>query len=668
MSTARPRRIWLVFGICVLSVLAVLGWATVSLLRLEAAERAARQEADLQERIRVALWRMDSIIAPRLAEEAARPYFHYAAFYAPQRAYTRMLSPLVPGEVLVPSPLLMFSDPFLKLHFQVDAAGRVSSPQAPTGNLRDIAEASYSSPRDVAAASALLDTFTATGPRGLAPTTDEVQMQISRQQDSNEMIISNASRLRDTGSIQIAQSAQEWGNRQQSLENFQQRGIAQQKVQIETSAAGSGEPGVTVSQFAPLWHRDGKQGVSLVFVRHVSVGEAELTQGIWADWPAIRQALLDAVRDLLPDAALDPTDAPEKANPGTLLASIPAVLNPGRAGAPAAGPVSLMRAVLALAWLVTLAAVGTVGTVLRAAVDLSRRRGEFVSAVTHELRTPLTTFRMYSDMLAEGMVSDETARQEYLATLRDESDHLSRVVENVLTYARVEQGRSMATRRERMTADDLIATATARAAERARHAGAVLTIDIPNGCGGGESGPNGSHADDPSASEPPGVAGDRQPSHAARSGQARADGNPPPAPVALPSGAAADRQRSDMASLVVETDPGAVEQIIGNLIDNAIKYACPTDPRIEIRISHDAASNMLCLFVGDHGPGINRKDAEAIFQPFVRGSRQDGSVQGVGLGLAISRQLARDLGGDLRVHGRDGGGAEFAVTLPISEE
>jgi len=123
-----------------------------------------------------------------------------------------------------------------------------------------------------------------------------------------------------------------------------------------------------------------------------------------------------------------------------------------------------------------------------------------------------------------------------------------------------------------------------------------------------------------------------------------------------------------MASLVVETDPGAVEQIIGNLIDNAIKYACPTDPRIEIRISHDAASNMLCLFVGDHGPGINRKDAEAIFQPFVRGSRQDGSVQGVGLGLAISRQLARDLGGDLRVHGRDGGGAEFAVTLPISEE
>jgi len=218
-------------------------------------------------------------------------------------------------------------------------------------------------------------------------------------------------------------------------------------------------------------------------------------------------------------------------------------------------------------------------------------------------------------------VSDEKARREYLATLRDESDHLSRVVENVLTYARVEQGRLIAGdgrgRRERMTADDLIATTTARIVERARRAGAAITIDVPNGS-------------------------------AAATGKG-------------------DAASHDVASLVVETDPGAVEQIIGNIVDNAIKYACPIDPRIEIKVSHDAASNMLCLSVADHGPGIEQKDADAIFQPFVRGSRQDRCVQGVGLGLAISRQLAKDLGGDLRLCPRKAGkGAEFVVTLPIS--
>src|SRR5690606_23556726 len=88
-----------------------------------------------------------------------------------------------------------------------------------------------------------------------------------------------------------------------------------------------------------------------------------------------------------------------------------------------------------------LVAVGAIGLVLRASMDLSDRRGRFVSAVTHELRTPLTTFCLYTEMLADGVVAREEARREYLSTLKDESRRLARIVENVLAYARLGEGR-----------------------------------------------------------------------------------------------------------------------------------------------------------------------------------------------------------------------------------
>ncbi len=79
-------------------------------------------------------------------------------------------------------------------------------------------------------------------------------------------------------------------------------------------------------------------------------------------------------------------------------------------------------------------------------MDLSERRRIFVSAVTHELRTPLTTFRLYTDMLADGMVSGEEKRRSYLERLRGEAQRLSHLVENVLFYARLESGRAGAVR------------------------------------------------------------------------------------------------------------------------------------------------------------------------------------------------------------------------------
>ena len=138
--TLASRITLLVFSASVVAVLALLGFLTLRTLRLERDELRAKADAVQQEALRLALWRMDSAVAPIIAQEAARPYFHYLSYYPEQRAFTRVWEPVRPGEVLVPSPLVEGTPPFVLLHFQVQADGRLTSPQVPQGNDRDLAE------------------------------------------------------------------------------------------------------------------------------------------------------------------------------------------------------------------------------------------------------------------------------------------------------------------------------------------------------------------------------------------------------------------------------------------------------------------------------------------------------------------------------------------------
>ncbi len=77
----------------------------------------------------------------------------------------------------------------------------------------------------------------------------------------------------------------------------------------------------------------------------------------------------------------------------------------------------------------------------RAQLKLAQKKDDFISAVSHELRTPLTSIRMYSEMLEKDWLKSEDKRNEYYRNMRQESERLSRLIENVLDFSRIQRGR-----------------------------------------------------------------------------------------------------------------------------------------------------------------------------------------------------------------------------------
>jgi hypothetical protein len=98
--------LWLAFAICLAVALSAMGWVSLTALRLDDAESRARQQATLEENVRLALWRMDSALAPVLGQESARPAVVYRAFLPADRAAGRAVQTRPGDGPLTPSPLL----------------------------------------------------------------------------------------------------------------------------------------------------------------------------------------------------------------------------------------------------------------------------------------------------------------------------------------------------------------------------------------------------------------------------------------------------------------------------------------------------------------------------------------------------------------------------------
>lgn len=113
----------------------------------------------------------------------------------------------------------------------------------------------------------------------------------------------------------------------------------------------------------------------------------------------------------------------------------------------------------------------------------------------------------------------------------------------------------------------------------------------------------------------------------------------------------------------LEADEIRLFQIIGNLVDNALKFS-PTGGSVTIYA--EQLSDRIEVGVRDTGPGIPAGEVERMLEPFTQGANASDVRQGMGLGLSIVRELAEAHGGELVLENRPGGGLQIAVRLPLS--
>jgi signal transduction histidine kinase len=239
-----------------------------------------------------------------------------------------------------------------------------------------------------------------------------------------------------------------------------------------------------------------------------------------------------------------------------------------------------------------------------AAVQADTTKSLFLAAMSHELRTPLNAIGGYVELIELGLRGPVTpAQAQDLARIRASKEHLLRLINDVLEYARV--GSSAHTVLE---IRDVDLDMTLREAESM-----ILPQLQAKGLG--------------YAYEP------------------------------------CDER------LIVRTDPHPLKQIVLNLLTNAIKFT-PRGGVVRMRcgpVQERRADGFAYVEVQDTGPGISEEHIEAIWKPFVQvGRTLSQPAEGVGLGLAISRDLARRLGGDLSVISQVGAGSTFTLTIPLA--
>jgi len=114
------------------------------------------------------------------------------------------------------------------------------------------------------------------------------------------------------------------------------------------------------------------------------------------------------------------------------------------------------------------------------------------------------------------------------------------------------------------------------------------------------------------------------------------------------------------ASILAEGEERGTVQILVNLLGNAVRHS-PSGGNIALIV--ERRDNMIAATVADEGPGIAEADQERIFERYERVGDAPG---GIGLGLAISRRLARSMGGDILLQSAPGNGARFTLLLPAA--
>ncbi len=228
----------------------------------------------------------------------------------------------------------------------------------------------------------------------------------------------------------------------------------------------------------------------------------------------------------------------------------------------------------------------------------ARQKTSFVSNVSHELKTPLTSIMMYAELLLEGRVAGREKKDHYLKVIVDESRRLTRLVNNVLDFSRLEQKKKTYNHRRIDIGRYLVEMVKLH---RVRLQEVSMNLEL----------------------------------------------------------------EAEQGLFFSEIDRDAIDQVMTNLIDNAIKYAGRGG---YLGITLSTGKGMHIIRVEDRGPGIPADFQNRLFGKFQRADNSlTTSKPGSGLGLSIARQLVRDHGGDIRFEPAAGHGSCFIISLPMGE-
>jgi signal transduction histidine kinase len=266
---------------------------------------------------------------------------------------------------------------------------------------------------------------------------------------------------------------------------------------------------------------------------------------------------------------------------------------------------------------------------------LSEMKSNFVSSVSHELRAPIASVRLMAESLERGKIIEAPKQQEYFRFIGQECRRLSALIENVLDFSRIEQGR----KQYEFEPTDL--------AELTRH-----TVQLME-------------------------------TYAAERGvklmlnECRVSSVEWQGPDSQPS----------TPNPQLSVDGKAIQQALINLIDNALKHSAKGETvtvglevgnampstKLQAPSSRETtgtkrpapgADSWVALWVEDHGAGIPASEQEKIFERFYRlGSELRRETQGVGIGLSIVKHVVEAHGGRVRVRSAVGEGSRFTIEL-----
>jgi signal transduction histidine kinase len=663
-----------------------LGWATHQALELEEARRIAaaqaeeaeklrQQQMERAEKLRLALWRLDSRLVPALAREDSRPYPQYAPLHSPFPALTSKGTAVEPGQVYLPSPLLTADLPeWMQLHFQIDKLNGWMSPQVIPPEVQktlrkqpiELALHNVTPEREELLKklqqkypwATLVTTLQDRGiavedrnpnffylnngdqqvPQGLFPNTPPGATGFSNVNGPANPTNSTPGAPQSPnlgGQINLDQQqtrsqAQSQTTNPSSNNNDFQEFINRSRVTWRASREGQGgyqfdgrnfangypakmtlteQPvDVELGSMRPIWLPDALSPEHLIMVRATHVGDRPVYQGVVLDWARLQVLLKDEINDLFPEARLRPIPIGDPDRPDRTMTALPVELEPGEAPLPEHPRQMAAEDLPPAGW--TPLRIGLVFAWVAAAVAL--------------LAVGLGGWSLFN--LSERRIRFVSAvtheLRTPLTTLRLYLDLMTSGMVND-PQQREEYLKTMHGETDRL--NRLIANVLDFARlEKQRPTVEKRPVPI-----------------------------------AELLEQVRQTWTERCAAAGKDLVVANDLPADD----AVCTDRNLVEQILGNLIDNARKYSRDAaDPRIWLRAVRDA--DRVVLEVEDRGPGVTKRERGSIFRPFRRGHDADAKAGGVGLGLALATRWACFIGGRLTVRAGEGNiGACFRLEL-----